>query len=264
MSSAPYQRPRNWVATAAWVTLLLIAGAALATWGLTRWDSAAHFLGVAPQPRPVVLRAAPAGVPLQAVQVQQPSEDEAARLVQLERRVNAVENATQQAAGSAGRADALLLAFASRRAIDRGVPLGYLESLLADRFGREHPRAVALIITASRNPVTLDQLITEYEQMGEALRGAAPDESFWTGFKREMGTLIEVRRASTPSAKPEARYDRALASLRDGRADVALSETMRLPGAVRASGWAAKARRYIAAHRALDEIESAALLSNGA
>ena len=31
----------------------------------------------------------------------------------------------------------LLVAFASRRAIDRGVPLGYLETLLADRFGEE-------------------------------------------------------------------------------------------------------------------------------
>ena len=38
---------------------------------------------------------------------------------------------------------------------------------------------------------------------------------------------------------------------------------MRLPGASRASDWVSKARRYIAAHRALDEIESA-LGSSGA
>jgi hypothetical protein len=36
---------------------------------------------------------------------------------------------------------------------------------------------------------------------------------------------------------------------------------MRLPGAQRATNWAAKARRYVAAHRALDEIESSALLT---
>jgi hypothetical protein len=36
---------------------------------------------------------------------------------------------------------------------------------------------------------------------------------------------------------------------------------MRLPGAARANDWVAKARRYVAAHRALDEIESAALLA---
>ena len=40
----------------------------------------------------------------------------------------------------------------------------------------------------------------------------------------------------------------------------ALVETMRLPGAASAGDWIGKARRYIAAHRALDEIESAALL----
>jgi hypothetical protein len=36
---------------------------------------------------------------------------------------------------------------------------------------------------------------------------------------------------------------------------------MRLPGANRAGDWIAKARRYIAAHRALDEVESGALLT---
>jgi hypothetical protein len=38
---------RSWTATLAWVLLLLIAGAALATWGLSRWDTGARFFGVA-------------------------------------------------------------------------------------------------------------------------------------------------------------------------------------------------------------------------
>ena len=61
--------------------------------------------------------------------------------------------------GSAGRADALVVAFAARRAIDRGVALGYLENLLVDRFGAQHPAAVATIITASHQPVRLNDLI---------------------------------------------------------------------------------------------------------
>ena len=60
-------------------------------------------------------------------------------------------DAAQRAAGSAGRADALLVAFAARRAIDRGVALGYLETLLVERFGPTHQRAVATIVTASRD-----------------------------------------------------------------------------------------------------------------
>jgi hypothetical protein len=262
MSTAPYRRSRRWTAILAWVLLLLIAGAALATWGLTRWQAAAQFLGVAPEPPPAAdLRVQPQRLVPQSAAAADPIT--ATRIAELEARLRTVENQTQRAAGSAGRADALLVSFASRRAIDRGVPLGYLETLLADRFGEQNPHAVATIITASREPVTLDELVAEYESLGPALRRGAPDESLWDGFRREMAGLIAVRRASTPSAKPQARYDRALVRLREGRVDSALAETMRLPGAPRAEAWVGKARRYVSAHRALDEVESAALLSGG-
>jgi len=69
-----------------------------------------------------------------------------------------------------------------------------------------------------------------------------------------------VHRASRPAINAEARYNRALQRLSSGDVDQALAETMRLPGAARAGDWITKARRYVAAHRALDEIESAALL----
>jgi hypothetical protein len=260
MSNGATRRP-GWTATLAWILLLLVTGAALATWGLSRWDSAARFLGVAPQPSPpAAVRTVQqvAARPLAAA-----STAEAAKVAELETRLRAVENTSRRAAGSVGRADALLVAFATRRAIDRGVPLGYLETLLADRFGAQNPRAVAAIITASREPVTLDQLIAEYEQLAGALRSGAPDESLWQGLRREFGSIVAVRRSSAPSGKPQARYERALAQLHNGRVDAALAETMRLPGAARASDWVADARRYILSHRALDEVESAALLGGG-
>ncbi len=248
----------------AWVLLLMVAGAALATWGLTRWQAAAQFLGVAPEPPPVAaIRVQPQRLVAQAPAAAAGDPVSATRIAELEARLRSVENQTQRAAGSAGRADALLVSFASRRAIDRGVPLGYLETLLADRFGEQSPHAVATIITASRSPVTLEELVAEYETLGPTMRRGDPDESLWAGFKREMAGLIAVRRASTPSAKPQARYDRALARLREGHVDAALAETMRLPGAARAEAWVAKARRYVSAHRALDEVESTALLSGG-
>jgi hypothetical protein len=261
MSTAPRQS-RSWTAALAWVLLLLVTGAALATWSLSRWDSAARLLGVAPRPSPpVAVRTVPqqAGAAVQASA--NPAEEE--RVEELETRMSAVETTSRRAAGSVGRADALLVAFATRRAIDRGVPLGYLETLLADRFGDQNPRAVAAIITASRDPVTLDQLIAGYEQLGSALRSGASDESLWQGFKRELGSMVAVRRASAPSGKPQARYERALAQLANGRVDAALAETMRLPGAPRAADWVTDARRYIIAHRALDEVGSAALLAGG-
>jgi len=92
------------------------------------------------------------------------------------------------------------------------------------------------------------------------MRSAGPGESWWTGVRRELGTLVSVRRADVPSVRPQARIDRAEERLRRGEVDGALAETMRLPGVARAGDWVAQARRYVAVHRALDEIESAALL----
>jgi hypothetical protein len=182
------------------------------------------------------------------------------RVAALEARLARVENATQRAEGFAGRADALVVAFAARRAIDRGVALGYLEPLLIDRFGAQHRQAVATVITASLQPVRLNDLIAEYETLGPELRRGGTQQSWWAGFSRELGSLIQVHRSDRPSANPDARYNRAMQRLSAGEVDQALAETMRLPGAPGAGEWVTKARRYIAAHRALDEIESAALL----
>lgn len=260
--SSTYRRSSSWVSTLAWVILLILVGAGLAVWGLSRWDAGARFLGIGHEPPAVVAQPA-AQLAAPAPVASADSTATAERIAALEARVRNVESATQRTAGSVGRADALLVAFASRRAIDRGVQLGYLESLLAERFGAENPRAVATIITASHSPVTLDQLTSDYAQLEGELRRGPPDEGLWQGIKRELGSIVSVRRANMPSPKPEARYDRALARLDQGQVDVALAETMRLPGASRASAWVDKARRYVAAHRALDEIESSALLTGG-
>lgn len=253
----------NWAAMLAWIVLLVLVGAGLAIWGLSRWDAGARFLGVAPAPAPV-LALQPVRPTLQPPPATPGTPDAAAadRLAMLEARLRNVENVTQRNAGSVGRADALLVAFASRRAIDRGVPLGYLETLLAERFGGQNPVAVATIITASRSPVTLDQLTDDYMRLQGELRRGAPDEGLWQGIRRELGSIVAVRRANAPSPKPEARYERAMARLQQGQVDVALAETMRLPGASRAGPWIAQARRYVAAHRALDEVESSALLAD--
>jgi len=244
--------------------VLLIAGAAAATWGLAHYQPAARFLGVAqPQapntPRPIALTS---GSPADAQETAPAAEQR--RITNLETRLARVENATERAAGSAGRADALVIAFAARRAIDRGVALGYLENLLVSRFGQQHQKAVATVVTASHQPVRLDELITEYEALGPELRRGGPEESWWTGFRRELGSVVSVHRSDRPSPSPDARYNRAMQRLDSGEVDQALAETMRLPGAANADAWVAKARRYIAVHRALDEIESAALLTGPA
>jgi len=239
--------------------VLIIVGAGAATWGLAHYQPAARFLGVTarsatpPQQQQPVIAQPPQAAPATAA-ADQP------RLSVLEARLARVENATRQAQGSAGRADALVVAFAARRAIDRGVALGYLEPLLVDRFGAQHEQAVATIITASRQPVRLNDLISEYDDLGPVLRRGVNQESWWSSFRRELGSIVEVHQADQPAVNPDARYQRAQRRLAAGEVDQALTETMRLPGARGADDWVAKARRYILAHRALDEVESAALL----
>jgi len=264
MNSATQGSGMSWTARLLVGLVLLLVGAAAATWGLARYQPAARFLGVvqpahqAPQavltPKPVVMNPQ---LP-QSAGANDP--EDAAKILTLEQRVARIEAATQRTESFAGRADALVVAFAARRAVDRGVALGYLEPLLLDRFGAQHQAAVATIITASHQPVRLNDLTSEYEAIGDDLRRGGPEESWWAGFKRELGSVVEVHKSNRPAMNADARYNRALARLNTGDVDQALAETMRLPGASRADDWTNKARRYVAAHRALDEIESAALL----
>ena len=258
MSVTTSRPPSSWSARLAWALLLLLAGAGLAVWGLSRWDAGARFLGITPAalaiPAPRLVVAPTAIAPAAPA--------EAAQIAALEARLALLERQTQMVQGSAGRADALVIAFAARRAVERGVALGYLEPLLVERFGTHHQAAVATVITASRNPVTQAELIAGYDQLGPLLRGTGPEENWWVGVRRELGSLVSIRRNDSPSPRPAARYDRARANLENGQIDAALAETMRLPGAARpeAQGWITRARRLIAARRALDEIESAALV----
>ena len=255
----------GWGARLLIALVLIVVGAAAAVWGLAHYQPAARFLGIVPAqqpvmltPRPVVMNPQAAPAPQASPEADEPVQDQ--KIESLETRVSSVESATARAEGSAGRADALVIAFAARRAIDRGVALGYLENLLMQRFGPGHQHAVATIITASHQPVRLEDLIAEYETLGPELRRGGPEDSWWTNFRRELGEMVEIHSASRPAASLEARYNRAAQHLDGGDVDQALAETMRLPGAARAGDWIGKARRYIAAHRALDEIESAALM----
>lgn len=239
---------------------LLIAGAAAATWALSRYDQAARFLGVSR----TISVPVPVKAPAQALATSGAAigPQDARRIAIVENRLAQLENATQRVEGSAGRADALLVAFAARRAVDRGVALGYLEPLLVDRFGRNHPSAVSTIITGARAPVRLNDLMDGYEQLGPLLRSGNANRGLIDSVKQELGSLVQVRRAGRPSQEPDARYLRAKAQLGAGEVDAALAETMRMPAAARAAPWIEKARRYVGVHRALDEVESSALIGD--
>ena len=182
------------------------------------------------------------------------------RVVQLEERLNRITVEAQAASSNAARAEGLLVAFAARRALDSGTPLGYIEGQLRLRFGQAQPRAVATIINAAREPVTLVDLRGALADIADQLTTPGPQTSWWEAFQHEARELITIRRTSTPSPRPQAAMDRALHYMDAGRVSAALTEVERMPGRAAADRWMQYARRYLEARRALDLIETAAIL----
>jgi hypothetical protein len=253
------------------LALAFIGGAILSGWLITRsgWfadapaapaqaaleskatapDSSTRALGgVPPAPPTGMLGASPAGT-LDM------------RVAELENRLSLINVQAQEASGNAGRAEGLLIAFAARRALDRASALGYLEGQLQLRFGAAQPNAVGTIVRAARNPVTMDQLRSQLEDIGPLIvTGSASGEGFWDSLQREMSELFVVEQQGTVSQTPSQRLQRAKRYLEAGRVEAALAEIERLPGRDKAADWLAKARVYAEARRALDIIESAAIL----
>lgn len=183
-----------------------------------------------------------------------------ARMAALSAQIDGIAEHAAAAGGNAARAEGLLVAFATRRALDRGVPLGYLEGELRLRFGNAQPRAVATIISAAHAPVTLADLQGGLDEIAPALVGTQARSDWWTATKRELGSLIIIRKAGVPSPAPQQAIERARSLLASDRVVAALSEIERLPNHARADNWIQNAREYNEARRALDVIEAAAIL----
>ncbi|WP_293701192.1 MULTISPECIES: mitofilin family membrane protein [unclassified Sphingopyxis] len=251
--------------------LLLLIGIVGGGWAVNRWltgngaASAANVIAAPPvrdMTDPVrIADAAPKGAPLIVAPVDG-ANALAARVAELEQRLSRITLEAESASGNASRSEGLLVAFAVRRALDRGLSLGYLDAQLRLRFGDDQPNAVKTIIDTSRDPVTLEQLRAELDTLAPQLvgRGSDGSGSLWTGLRRELSELFVVRAAGTQSPRSAERLDRARRYLGAGQADLAIAEVEALPGAAAANDWLIDARRYHEARRALDLIETAAIL----
>lgn len=266
-ASAP--RPPRPIRRFLLITLFgLLAGAALVLWGLSRSPAArGYLLGVetsvsADAPQISVTAAPPPPTGERAVAPPTPLMGAEARIAALEARVDQLSRMTAGEAGSSSRSEGLLLAFAARRALDRGLALGYVEGRLSEHFGTSQPRAVAMIIAAARQPVTLDQLKSELEELAPALAGKGANDGWWDGVRQSLSGLFIVRQADAPSTTPAQRISRATAAVGLGRVDQALAEIARLPNRDLALTWMAKAKRHVEAYRALDLLEAAAIVGS--
>jgi hypothetical protein len=252
--------------------LALLIGVAGGGWAVNRWltDANAPAARTAVTPKngvdPLLIagdavKAAEAGAPLVIAPVDGAGAL-AARVAELEQRLSRITLQAESASGNASRAEGLLVAFAVRRALDRGLSLGYLDAQLRLRFGDDQPNAVKTIIDTSRDPVTLEQLRAGLDALAPQLVGRSSESggSLWTGLRRELGELFVVRAAGTQSPRASERLDRARRYLAAGQADKAIAEVEAMPGVDAAGEWLIDARRYHEARRALDLIETAAIL----
>lgn len=183
-----------------------------------------------------------------------------ARLALIEDRLSRIDLQTDAASGNAARAEGLLIAFAARRMVDRGEPLSYIADQLRLRFANAQPRAVQTVIDFSRNPVTIDELRARLEALSPELTVVEQSPGLWERARGEVVRMFTVHRDSSNLLTPEARIERANAMLTARRIGGAITEVERLPGAEAADRWIADAHRYDDVQRALDLLETAAML----
>lgn len=181
------------------------------------------------------------------------------RLGDLENRLAALDPQARAASGYATRAESMMVLFAARRALDRGLALGWLEAQLRQRFGRSHPAQVATVIAAARDPIVLEELRQALDEVRPRLTGGDLSQGFWFSMRRELAGLVTLRREGTMSPQAPERFERARRLLDSGKVAAALAEIMRMPGAPAGEAWIAAARRYVVARRALDALEQAAI-----
>jgi hypothetical protein len=261
-SDTPLPAPRgNTLAVALSVGLIaflvgLVAMAAIFRFGGWWYPDPAATAPVA-QPLAAPVPAPPPGTDVATLAVREQAL--AARLDALAARIASTEGDARTAAGYAGRAEGMMLVFAARRAIERGQELGFVDGELRARFAAAEPQAVATVVRAAGDPVTLEDLRVALDQIAPRLSTVTPGAGWWDAMRREAASLIIVRKDSSPSPHPRERLQRARRLLAQGHVEASLAEINRLPGAQGAESWMAAASRYVETRRALDTLEAAAI-----
>lgn len=223
-----------------------------------------HWLHPAPVPQTIISPAPSAPVVPPSVATDPASlaareETLAAEITALEQRTAQVSGEAASSAGYASRAEALMVAFAARRAIDRGMGLGYLEQQLRDRFNAARPAEVDTVIRTARNPVTVEDLRLSLDTIGPQLAFGPGDRGWFDAIGRQLGSLVVIHQQGMPSPAPGDRLDRIRRLLAQRQVEAAMGEVDRLPGGEQATRWKAAAKRYVDAHRSLDTLEATAL-----
>jgi hypothetical protein len=249
----------SWKRRAILPLLFFVGGVGATGWAMTQTEFGRSLFG-GDAPLGVSTAAAPSPVTLAPAPNASPSlNDDAARIAALEARLARVESAGPGTSSApSARSEGLLLAFAARRALELGLPLGSLEQELEAAFGRTQPHMVAAVVAAARAPVTLAQLQADLPPLAERLSSGG-DQGLWTRFTNSMTGLISVRPSGSAPQDPALLAAQAKSAMASGDIAAALQAVSRLPDRALAADWMASARRYAEGQRALSALEKTAL-----
>ena len=251
--SPPSSGPsRSWRRAIILPILFFVGGIGATAWFLTSTDTGSGLIASPPPPIAVdPSRIAAAANP--------PSADVAARIAELETRLARAEAAPAGQGGGSTASDrvtGLVIAFAARRALERGQPLGPIEAELQAHFGASQAHLVAAVAAAAQRPVSLDQLRTEFDKISPSLSGSS--DGWWARITGGLASLFTVRDAAQPSSDAATVLKRADAALEQGKVATALEEVAKLPSRAAANDWIDLAKRYVSATTALDALEASA------
>lgn len=255
----PQARPSSVRGLVLFAIVCFIVGIAAMGWLLSEWTPARNLLLQETTEAPAAPKAPIASVPPVAPDAAEVPPTAEAHMAQIEERLAIIDQQADSASSDASRAERLMIAFAARRAIDRGTPLGYLEGALMRQFGGNDSAAVSTVIKAGRAPVTLDQLEDGLDASRDALLARASGLNWLSALWQDMGAIAVIRHEGEDLLSPDQRFDRARRALERDRVELAAREVQALPGRDSARDWLGKANRYIQTHRALDRLEAITL-----
>jgi hypothetical protein len=234
-------------------------GIAAMGWLLSEWTPARNMLlgkTLAPQTAISPPQSAPSAPVAPKPEAAATPEEHMAKI---EEKLAIIDQQADSASNDASRAERMMIAFAARRAIERGASLGYLEGALMRQFGGNDANAVSTIIKGARAPVTLEQLEEGLDTAHVSLIAVGADAGWFSRIWQDMGSLAVIKRDGEDRISPDQRYDRARRALERDRVEMAIREVEALPGHADAKPWLDRARRYVQVRKALDRLEAITL-----
>jgi hypothetical protein len=244
----------NWKRKLILPLLFFTTGVGAAGWGVTQTEFGRSLTGLQP-PAPITIAPRPTPTPPNSVAPDQASR----RIAELEDSLaRARSGGTVSSAGGSSRAEGLLLAFAARRALELGLPLGSFEQELAAHFGTAQPHLVAAVVAAAHTPITLATLQLELTRLTPQLAGTQ-GTGMWERVTNGFSNLVSVRRGGDVTQDPKLLLDQARIAMSTGNVDAALQAISRMPNRAVAADWMTSARRYSEAQRALTALEKSSL-----